>query len=339
MQVLLLDSQFLPIKNLTENISQGSFTRNVNNIGEGFFTLSDITDELFLKLDKGILFISIPEESEAFNTLWYILDIIENKQGLEIQFADAKVLVRRNIVAYKSDSPEGTQPFGRIKNKAANSAMVDIVRQNLGDLAGDRNLGVDYIPASPSDVIIDLEISFRIIEGVFNQIIDSSLGQGERVYYDFIFEDNKLLFKTFVGSRGVSRDIVLSNSLPEITDWEFKLSNEVTNVGYAVGLGRGVGQPIKRVGNRKFNLFERFEKYSVTDSNEVNVLNSVANSVLNESRVIISLETSESKKWKWGDLVKFRHRNTIYDLECYAVEFNVNTDSLLYYFKGRENEQ
>lgn len=130
----------------------------------------------------------------------------QNESYLHLLAYDPIVLLEKRIVAYI----DGTTYTS--KTMPADDMIKMIIRENLGDLAVDYRrdlsewLSIEDAHGEAPEVT-KTEFSFQTVSTVINDICALSQAAGVYLSYDIIYDETlgKLVFKTFVGQRGVNR--------------------------------------------------------------------------------------------------------------------------------------
>lgn len=304
-----------------------NYTRSVNVAGAMNFTIaSKLIDRTLIKRDTRLeIWRSVGgTEYLETNTQWLIRRwrIDKDNEIITVQAQSALSLAARRIIAYDSGTTQAT------KNAAADSMIVEFVKENMGSDATDSDRDwsdkIDFITAAGVGPSVHKEASRRILLNTCQDIAQDAGQLGTPVFFDMEYNagSKKLEFKTFVNQRGLDltagqQQLTLSPDFGNLENSERvdDYTNEVTFV-YAAGQGIAgnrnvqVASDTDRINESPFGRVEQLRdaRQSSTD----NKLLAEAQAAVRAGRPRRTLEGTIVNKtgsiyginWKWGDKIK-----------------------------------
>lgn len=280
-------------------------------------------------------------------TFWFLEKFTEGGakeqlQTIRLTFKDAISILGNTIHAYKDNIPNGSSPFGNIISTPANTAIINLFRQNWGDLAQGYRNKTPYIGyENPSSLapIINRTVSFKNVLSSMNQIARASRSLGTPLFFDFevayIGGQVQLVFKTYLNHRGVKRgaDGFMRTLDPDFVLDSFTGNFDVPNRVFVGGSGRGVVRPVVREETTEANgIFTRNEKFASLQTGTIAEMETAAQAELNASAYIYQLKGNlvgrRAFQFGLGDVLTVEHRRTQYPCEITSIRTQLDNELL-----------
>jgi hypothetical protein len=326
-----------------------TYARTVNTFGTLSFDLDPDFDRSIFTLDGRIKIMRQLDNDSLpvleMDTIWLYRDyrIAMTETGLRhlrvVAVASQELLTRRIIPFYAGSSQAS-------KSMEADDMMKEIVDENLGTAASASRTMSQFLDIerdfsfAPS---VSKAFSRRQVYTVLQEIADLSKQKGTPLYFDIVAnESSKLLFKTYIGQRGIDRTLsslwplVLSPEMGTISHGQYEEDyRDEVNYVYAAGEGEGITREVEeasddaRIGlsplNRREALYDGRQGASAVrlqEEAETAVLEGRPKRIFT-GRIAQTPQVKYGLHWNWGDRVTVQFEGQTFNCEISSVGVHI----------------